>query len=370
MSCVTSYVERYTKVRVSLRRLGLDSLVGTPALKPYMHGYFVSLKLYDAARIIANPFVYEEHREKLVKDKMSKLSESRIRARKDDANLPKVNRRLAERILEDEAKKHKQEERRKEKAGKESEAMDVDESQPSTSKASKANILNDERFKAVFENPDFQVDESSREFALLNPSGVSQRLGGMRTKLPGDENDSDRSSSEEEDEEDTEGSDKVKSDRSEDEEVEQQVRRRQQKSARPPARQPNVRMVDAAPRVNGRNKNGPNAPRDATFGQRKQITSSNSSRKDKYSNKSDADIGMEYTWVPTSNEQDEKGASQPSKRGGKERRSGVEYFGSGMERGGEETRHREEMNENERQGRAKRRSGMRSGSKNVFRSIG
>ena len=48
-----------------LRRLGLDHLVGTPALKPYMHGYFVSLELYDAARVIANPYAYAEHRERI-----------------------------------------------------------------------------------------------------------------------------------------------------------------------------------------------------------------------------------------------------------------------------------------------------------------
>ncbi len=137
----------------SFHRLGLDSLVGTPALKPYMHGYFVSLRLYDAARVIANPFVYEEHREKLVKDKMGKLAESRIRSRKDNANLPKVNRRLAEKILEEEARKQKREERRKEKAAKEPEAMDVDENQSSTSKSNKTSFLTDERFKALFEIP-------------------------------------------------------------------------------------------------------------------------------------------------------------------------------------------------------------------------
>lgn len=93
-----------------LFNLGLDHLLGTPALKPYMHGYFVSLKLYDAARVIANPFVYAEHREKTIRRKMEKLADSRIRTRKDQ--LPKINRALAERILqaqERESKKRKRE---------------------------------------------------------------------------------------------------------------------------------------------------------------------------------------------------------------------------------------------------------------------
>lgn len=30
-------------------------------------------------------------------------------------------------------------------------------------------LLKDDRFKVMFENPDFQVDEQSEEFRLLNP---------------------------------------------------------------------------------------------------------------------------------------------------------------------------------------------------------
>lgn len=38
-------------------------------------------------------------------------------------------------------------------------------------------ILNDDRFKVMFENPDFQVDEKSEEFRLLNPlvSKISEK---------------------------------------------------------------------------------------------------------------------------------------------------------------------------------------------------
>lgn len=39
------------------------------------------------------------------------------------------------------------------------------------------NILSDDRFKVMFENPDFQVDEKSEEFRLLNPlvSKISEK---------------------------------------------------------------------------------------------------------------------------------------------------------------------------------------------------
>lgn len=38
-------------------------------------------------------------------------------------------------------------------------------------------ILSDDRFKIMFENPDFQVDEKSEEFRLLNPlvSKISEK---------------------------------------------------------------------------------------------------------------------------------------------------------------------------------------------------
>lgn len=169
-----------------LSRLGLDHLLGTPALKPYMHGYFITLKLYDAARVIANPFVYAEHREKTIKQKMEKLADSRIRARKD--NLPKVNRALAERIM----KGNEKEDKRKRKRTELEDATVPDVANPIISKKDKAaEMLADPRFKAVFENPDFEVDENSREFALLHPSQADAASKRARTRTAVDEEEED-----------------------------------------------------------------------------------------------------------------------------------------------------------------------------------
>ena len=158
--------------------LGLDHLVGTAALKPYMHGYFLSLKLYDAARVIANPYVYEEHRAKMVQEKLDKLAEGRIRMRKDQVKV-KVNKALAEKITQEEGRAKKREERKREKATQEGDAaMDVDVDDVPDVKE-KTNLLSDPRFSALFEDADFEVDEASREFALLNPSAAAQKKGRM-----------------------------------------------------------------------------------------------------------------------------------------------------------------------------------------------
>ncbi|CAE6521281.1 unnamed protein product [Rhizoctonia solani] len=154
--------------RAELDRLGLTHLIGTPTLKPYMHGFFLSLKLYDAARLIANPFAYEEHRERVVRDKLEKLSESRIRSKGGES--VKVNKALAERA--------KRLERKKEKEGKEG-----------------VSLLSDPRFAEVFENPEFEVDTESREYGLLNPSTSSKSAPRDRTAVESEEEDTEKSSS-------------------------------------------------------------------------------------------------------------------------------------------------------------------------------
>jgi ribosome biogenesis protein ENP2 len=131
-----------------------------------MHGYFLSLKLYDAARVIANPYIHEEHREKAIKAKIDKLSESRIRTRKD---APKVNKALAEKVKRDQERELTKAERRKRHKGKD---VAPDENGEDDAGRERPNLLNDDRFKSLFEDPAFEIDTSSREYSLLNPSSA------------------------------------------------------------------------------------------------------------------------------------------------------------------------------------------------------
>jgi ribosome biogenesis protein ENP2 len=168
--------------RGELAALGLAHLVGTPALKPYMHGYFLALRLYDAARIIANPFAYAEHREKVVRARMEKMAETRIRARKDGAAAAvTVNKALAEKILRDEEREQTRRARRRARAAAKAGAADGDAEMPDAAEAEGAprpSLLTDPRFAQVFADPAFTVDETSREFALMNPSAAAQRKAG------------------------------------------------------------------------------------------------------------------------------------------------------------------------------------------------
>jgi ribosome biogenesis protein ENP2 len=160
-----------------------------------MHGYFISLKLYDTARVIANPFAYDEHRAKMVREKMDKMSESRIRAKKGVG--VKVNKALAEKILRDEEKAQKRAEKKNKR--KQGTATDVDmeavhKDEGRDEEVAAPSILSDPRFAKVFENPEFAIDENSREFALLNPSSVGQANLG-KTVVEEEEEESDKLSS-------------------------------------------------------------------------------------------------------------------------------------------------------------------------------
>lgn len=359
----------------------MDHLIGTPTLKPYMHGYFLSLKLYDAARAISNPFAYEEHKARKIQEKLDKMAEGRIRARKN-ANVPKVNKALAERIRKEEEREEKKEARRRERKkskaeekgeGEEDETMQVDEE-----KTTKANLLNDSRFSALFENPEFEVDEESREFNLLNPSLSAQKRG--KTAVEEEEEDSDRrSSSLEDNNSDDNEEDDSEGDSSDEGDLNQyNPRSRPQQeptfasASRRPQRQ--IQMVAAAPKAGGKpGQSSRQFDKEATFGQRRRDTGSSKQRTSKRDANSTGE--MEFSWVPSGSgearDADDMlvpGGRGKSKAGDKQKRKGVETFGAGLERGGEPTNGgSQDLSESQKSGRTKRRHNVRSGSKNAFR---
>ncbi|PYI18439.1 WD40 repeat-like protein [Aspergillus violaceofuscus CBS 115571] len=157
-----------------LKTLNLDHLIGrTSLLRPYMHGYFVAQQLYEEARLITNPYMWEEERAKRVREKIEKERESRIRGKKKAA--VKVNQRLAEKLLSIEEKNERKRAQRVLKRGGDDDMVDAPAAAAAaatttTTDEADKNPLGDSRFAKLFEDEDFAIDETSREFQLLNPS--------------------------------------------------------------------------------------------------------------------------------------------------------------------------------------------------------
>ncbi|XP_078503929.1 nucleolar protein 10 [Lissotriton helveticus] len=139
----TVYDDYKFVTRKDLENLGLAHLIGSPMLKAYMHGFFIDIRLYHKVKAMVNPFAYEDYRREKIRQKIEETRAQRVQIKK----LPKVNKELALKLYEEEDERPVQKKKQK--------------SMPS--------ILSDDRFKVMFENPDFQVDDQSEEFRLLNP---------------------------------------------------------------------------------------------------------------------------------------------------------------------------------------------------------
>lgn len=120
--------------------LGLNNLIGTNLLRAYMHGFFIDMRLYHKAKAASNPFAYEEYRKKKIKEKIQAERANRVQIK---SRLPKVNRELAQRLM-------------------------VEEENEKIMKSQSSNLLKDDRFKNLFDNPDFQIDEKSQEYRQLH----------------------------------------------------------------------------------------------------------------------------------------------------------------------------------------------------------
>lgn len=117
-----------------LEEMGIEHLVGTNLLRAYMHGFFMDMKLYSKAKAASNPHAFEEYRKSRIKKKLEDERTNRVQLLNA---LPKVNRRLAAKILQ----------KKEQSVASKTDTPD------------KKTILEDDRFKAMFEDPDFSIKE-------------------------------------------------------------------------------------------------------------------------------------------------------------------------------------------------------------------
>ncbi|MCO5576347.1 hypothetical protein L7F22_030156 [Adiantum nelumboides] len=136
-----------------LEKLNLSNLIGTNLLHAYMHGFFIDHRLFNKAKSLVDPFAYETYRQQRIKEKLDAERAARITIKR---KLPKVNKELAARLLAD--------------AGDYAESESDKETGMKRKKSKKSNLLEDERFKAMFTDKAFEVDEESQEYRLLHPN--------------------------------------------------------------------------------------------------------------------------------------------------------------------------------------------------------
>lgn len=136
-------------------------------------------------------------RRERIRKKLEDGTASRLQLDKYRKQLPKINRELAKRLL------HGRED--EEEGDKEASAADGfdaadDEAKEFSAETSAAaevegkNPLGDDRFAALFTNPDFEIDFDSREYRRLHPHanakrGVSDLLQEKFSAIPDDEDD-------------------------------------------------------------------------------------------------------------------------------------------------------------------------------------
>jgi ribosome biogenesis protein ENP2 len=123
--------------REQLAELGGTDLVGTKFVQPYMHGFFMNAKLHQRLKDAVDPFAYQDYRRKQLKEKV----EAKRKMRTASATVS-VNKNLREKLQQKlekgkDANKH----RHKEAAEKAQQ------------------LLSDDRFKELFVDPDFAIEE-------------------------------------------------------------------------------------------------------------------------------------------------------------------------------------------------------------------
>lgn len=228
-SAAPAAYENYRFVpRDDVERLGLSHLVGTPLLRPSMHGFFVHARLHERARLAAGlsaaaadaggsmdaasleaELARKRAQARLEAERQSRIGAVRVK--------PKVNAAFAARAAEAEAKLRAEqgsseaeaeaEVASEDEAGGASRPFGVDESsdededrgakratgayelEPATKSAKRRKataaaeaalpaVLRDPRFAALFEDERFAIDEGSDEYLARHPGQAASAGGG------------------------------------------------------------------------------------------------------------------------------------------------------------------------------------------------
>ncbi|XP_065335729.1 nucleolar protein 10 [Cloeon dipterum] len=160
--------------------LGFSNLIGTNLMRAYMHGYFINNNLYRKAKALVEPFAFEEYRRKKIKEKIEEARSNRVKL---PSKLPQVNKDLAQKLMD----------------------QDTETEGKKKKKQVGPSLLGDDRFKALFEDKDFEVDTTTDTYRLLNP--VVSKLVSKKAKKQAEGSDEELETDGDEDREDSSSDD-------------------------------------------------------------------------------------------------------------------------------------------------------------------
>jgi len=177
--------------REELQQIGLLHLIGTSnLLRAYMHGFLIDSSLYARVRSVIDPEAIDRVRRERVRATMEAERSSRIIL--DEGRLPKVNRELAIKLLEESEKQKagldlvdkstKKSKKTKKKSFEELEEDkqidDEEENKKRTIKPATESALVDERFAKLFTDADFTIDQEQEDEIKVRRGGKSSIPGG------------------------------------------------------------------------------------------------------------------------------------------------------------------------------------------------
>lgn len=116
----------------------------------YLYRFFIDIRLYNKARSVIEPFAFDKYRKDKIRQQIEATRPERLKIKN---NLPKVNQELALKCINN-----------------------ID-----TKKRRKTNnLLEDDRFKIMFEDPAYEIDKNADEYKMLTP--VLARLDKSKVK--------------------------------------------------------------------------------------------------------------------------------------------------------------------------------------------
>ena len=143
----TIYNEYKFLTKEELEKIKASDLIGTKFVQSYMHGFIMKAKLFNKLKDKSQPFDYQTYKEEQIQLKLNKeLQKDKIFSK---TQKTKVNEKLVENMKK---------------------AADKKDNPRAKARLS---LLEDDRFKGLVEDEDFERDETTEDYILRNPSAAA-----------------------------------------------------------------------------------------------------------------------------------------------------------------------------------------------------